>query len=305
MQSILSRSQSGYQHGGRPPAAIEITPEGVLAAALPGKNEPAAFAFEPLRPGALMPGIGEPNLREPDAVTAAIRSALASVAPRTRAVTVVVPDTAVRVFVLDFDSLPARASEAVPVLRFRMRKMVPFDVEHAGLSYQILSESKTESRVLAAILPNAILEEYEGAVRVAGYDPGAVMPSTLAALAALDSSEPVLAACLSHVAITTSITQGNDLLLYRTLDLPDDPVQRLIEVQRSVAVAAAYYEDKISVLPKTLYFSGNGDAAEFEQWFGTSELTIVNLVDRPVTGATTSMSNLSVAGITGALAGAA
>jgi type IV pilus assembly protein PilM len=305
VRSILSKSKSGSQSGGRPPAAIEITPEGVLAAALPAKGEPAVYALQALRPGELLPGIGEPNMRAPEAVIAAIRSALGSVTPRTRAVTVIVPDTAVRVFVLDFDSLPARASEAVPVLRFRMRKMVPFDVEHAGLSYQILTESKTESRVLAAILPSPILEEYEGAVRAAGYEPGSVMPSALAALAALDSEEPVLAACLSRVAITTSITQGNDLLLYRTLDLPDDPVQRLIEVQRSVAVAAAYYEDKISVLPKTLYFAGNGDAAEFEQWFGTSELTIVNLVDRPETGSTTAMRNISVAGITGALSGAA
>ena len=305
MRSILNKTRTGSQSGGRPPAAIELTPEGVLAAASPGKNEPAAFAFEALRPGALVPGIGEPNLREPAAVIAAIRAALGSVAPHTRAVTVVVPDTAVRVFVLDFDSLPARAAEAVPVLRFRMRKMVPFDVEHAGLSYQVLSETETESRVLAAILPSPILEEYESAVRAAGYEPGAVMPSALAALAALDSEEPVLAACLSKVAITTSITQGNDLLLYRTLDLPDEPEQRLIEVQRAVAVAAAYYEDKISVLPKTLHFAGNGDAAEFEQWFGTSELTIVNLVQRPETGSTTAMNHMSIAGITGALAGAA
>ena len=157
MRSILSKSKSGSQSGGRPPAAIEITPEGVLAAALAAKGEPALYAFQALRPGELLPGIGEPNMRAPEAVIAAIRSALGSVAPRTRAVTVIVPDTAVRVFVLDFDSLPARASEAVPVLRFRMRKMVPFDVEHAGLSYQILTESKTETKGFAAISPSPIL----------------------------------------------------------------------------------------------------------------------------------------------------
>ena len=28
------------------------------------------------------------------------------------------------------------------MLRFRLRKMVPFDVEHAGLSYQVLSQDK-------------------------------------------------------------------------------------------------------------------------------------------------------------------
>jgi type IV pilus assembly protein PilM len=276
----------------------------VLAAVLPGKHQQLVYAFEPLRPGVLMPAIGELNMTSPEAVSLAIRNALASVSPRTRAVTVVIPDTAVRVFVLDFDTLPARASEAIPVLRFRLRKMVPFDVEHAGLSYQILSETKTETRVLVAVLPSNILEEYETVVRAAGYEPGAVMPSALAALATADSSEPMLAACLSKVAITTSITRGDDLLLYRTLDLPDDPEQRLLEVQRSVAVAAAYYEDKVSVLPKELYFAGNGTAAEFEQWFGSSELKIIDLAPRPSTGVATSLSNMSVAGLAGALAGA-
>jgi type IV pilus assembly protein PilM len=217
----------------------------------------------------------------------------------------VIPDTAVRVFVLDFDTLPARASEAIPVLRFRLRKMVPFDVEHAGLSYQILTQTKTEARVLVAVLPSNILDEYETAVRGAGYEPGAVMPSALAALATLESDEPLLAAVLSKVAITTSITRGDDLLLYRTLDLPEDPGQRLLEVQRSVAVAAAYYEDKVSVLPRELYFAGNGTAAEFERWFGTSELKIIDLAPRPSSGAATSLSNMSIAGLSGALAGAA
>jgi type IV pilus assembly protein PilM len=302
--SILSRSKSATHYAGRPPAAIELTAEGVLAAALPGKHEEPVYAYEPLRPGILIPGISELNMTSPEAVSLAIRNALAAVSPRSRSVTVVIPDTAVRVFVLDFDTFPARANEAIPVLRFRLRKMVPFDVEHAGLSYQILSQSKTEARVLVAILPSNILEEYETAVRAAGYDPGAVMPSALAALATIDSAEPLLAACLSKVAITTSITRGDDLLLYRTLDLPEDPQQRLLEVQRSVAVAAAYYEDKVSVLPKELYFAGNGTAAEFEHWFGTSELKIIDLAARPSTGVATSLSNMSTAGLSGALAGA-
>jgi len=276
----------------------------VLAGALPGKADAPVFAFEPLREGAIVAGISDPNMRDPHAVSSAIRSALASVSPRTRSVTVIVPDTAVRVFVLDFDAFPARAAEAEPVLRFRLRKMVPFDVEHAGLSYQILTESATEYRVLVAILPNSVLEEYESVVRDAGYEPGAVMPSTLAALAALDSTEPVLAACMSRAAITTSITRGDDLLLYRTLDLPEDPAERLVEVQRSVAVAAAYYEDKVTYLPRELYFAGNGEAVEFEQWFGPSDLKIVDLVPRSITGATTRMGDLSTAGLTGALAGA-
>ncbi|HXR38240.1 MAG TPA: hypothetical protein VN776_04080 [Terracidiphilus sp.] len=309
MTSFLSKTKLGTQPGGRPPAAVEITPEGVLAAALPAAGQPPVYAYQALPAGALLPGIGEPNLRATEAIVAAIRTTLGEVSPRTRAVTLVVPDTVVRVFVLDFDSLPAKPAEAYPVLRFRLRKMVPFDVEHAGLSYQVLAASKNECRVLAAVLPAPVLAEYEGAVRAAGYEPGAVLPSSLATLEAIDVMEAVLIANLSPVALTTSIINGQDLLLYRTLDLPEEPVLRLDEVRRGVAVAAAYYEDKLGGRPARLHFAGNSGTAdsgaeEFARWIDDPELSVVDLAARPATGAVTSLGTASIAAVAGALAGA-
>lgn len=305
MRWIASKTKSGQQKGGRPPAAVELAPEGVLAAALSGKGASPVYAFQPLPPGSLTPGIGEANLHASDAVEDAIRTALGHVEPRSRAVTLVVPDMAVRVFVLDFDSLPAHAHEVVPVLRFRLRKMVPFDVEHAGVSYQTLSQSKTECRVLVVVVPGPILAEYESAVRATGYEPGAVLPSSVAALGALDTQEPVLAACLSGASLTTSIANGQDLLLYRTLDLPADPNLRLTEVQRDIAVAAAYFEDKLVARPRKLHYAGIGTASDFARWMNDPELSVVELVPRPAAGATTTLGNLSFAGIAGALAGVA
>jgi type IV pilus assembly protein PilM len=308
VNSILSKH--GSQPGARPPAAVEVSPQGVLAAASPGPGQPPVYAFEPLTGGALVPGIGEQNLRAPELVANAIRAALGQVSPRTRAVTLVLPDTVVRVFFLDFDALPAKAAEAIPVLRFRLRKMVPFEVEHAGVSYQVLVENKTECKVLAAVLPGPVLAEYEAAVREAGYEPGAVLPTSLAALGAIDSSEPVLCANLSAVALTTSITTGEDLLLYRTLDLPEEPGLRLEEVQRGVSVAAAYFEDKLGARPRLLYYAGigaggNSAAEDFARWIKDPELTVVDLAPRPETGAATPLGNLvSLAGVAGALAGA-
>lgn len=315
MKSILSKAKLGTQLGGRPPAAVEISAQGILAAASPGAGQPPVFAFEQLPPGVLVAEIAEANLRSPDVVAEAVRTALDQVSPRTRSVSVVLPDTVVRVFVLDFDSLPARPDEAIPVIRFRLRKMVPFEVEHAGVSYQILSESKNECKILAAVVPGPILQEYEAAIQKAGYEPGAVLPSSLAALAAVDSEEPVLAANLGEMALTTSITNGHDLLLYRTLDLPLDANQRRVEVQRGIAVAAAFYEDKLGARPQMLHFAGIGAAIgtssdnvaeEFSRWIDDPELAVHDLAPRPETGAATPLGNLvSLAGVVGALAGAA
>ncbi len=304
MKSILNKAKIGSQHAGRPTAAVEITPDGVLAASLPSAGAAPVYAFASLPFGALLPGIGEPNIREVEAVSAAFRSALSQVSPRTRDVTLVLPDTAVRIFVLDFDALPARDADVLPVLRFRLRKMVPFDVEHAGVTYQVLSQTQAECRVLTAVLPGPILAEYEAAVRAAGYEPGAVLPSSLAALEAIDSIEAVLAANVSPLALTTSITNGSDLLLHRTLDLPEDPEQRLGEIQRGIAVAAAYFEDKLQAPARELHYSGCYPTAEFAEWIDNPELTVVELVVRPEIGAVTTLGNACIAGAAGALAGA-
>lgn len=306
MISILKKAllkKPANQAGGRPPVAVEIAAEGVLAAALPGPGQPAVYAFEPLPSEFVIPGIGATNVRAPEAVVSAIRSALEQVSPRTRAVTLIVPDTVVRVFVLDFDSLPDNPAEALPVLRFRLRKMLPFDVEHAGISYQILSENKDECKVLVAVMPGGILAEYEGIVRAAGYEPGVVLSSSLAILEAVDSMEAVLLANLSSVALTTAITNGQDLLLYRTIELPTDPDKRLAELQRGVAVAAAYFEDRLGVRPTRLYYSGCYATKVFAKMLENPDLNVVDLVQRTGIGAATTLGETSIAAVASPLVG--
>lgn len=296
--------KAGSQPGRRPAAAVELSPQGVLAGALPAPGQQPVYAFQPLPAGALVPSITEANLHAPEAVEAAVRSALGQVSPRSKAVTLLVPDSVVRVFVLDFDTLPSKPLEAYSMLRFRLRKMIPFEVEHAGLSYQILTETKTECKVLAAVIPGPVLAEYEAVVRAAGYEPGAVLPSSLAALEVVDSMEAVLSATLNGMALTTSITNGSDLLLYRTLDLPEDPERRIAEVQRDIAVAAAFFEDKLQARASRVHYAGNLETQEFASWIDDAELTVVDLAPHPALGAVTSLGNMSFAGINGALAGA-
>jgi type IV pilus assembly protein PilM len=313
MQSILNRTKLTANSGGRPPAAVELSPEGVLAAALPAARarrgastaeQGCVYAFAPLAPGALVPSLDEPNLRSPEAVASAIDSALAQVASRARAVTLILPDTLVRIFVLDFDSMPAKTSEAVSVVRFRLRKMVPFDVEPAGVSYQILTQNESECKVLAAIVPGPILAEYEAAVRAAGYEPGAVLSSSLAALATTDSTEGVMAANVTARSITTTVSSGQDLLLYRTLDLPLEPEPRAAEIARSIAVAAAYFEDKLGAPPRRLHYAGIHSPAEFARSIGNMEIDLVEWAGQPEEGRLTALPQTSFAGVAGALAGA-
>jgi type IV pilus assembly protein PilM len=158
--------------------------------------------------------------------------------------------------------------------------------------------------VLTAVLPGPVLAEYEAAVRAAGYEPGAVLPSSLAAIETAGQMEAVLAVNLNGTGMTTLIANGQDLLLYRTLDLPPAPMARISEIQRGIAVAAAYYEDKLGAPPRKLYYTGNHDMHEFASWVAGAEIEVVELVPRPDSGMLTSLGRESIAGVAGALAGA-
>jgi type IV pilus assembly protein PilM len=211
--------------GTRPRLAVEVRAEGVVAA----RAEDAAallttVARANLAEGAVAPGLKVGNIVNRTAVTAALRKVLDGVAgsgrERMRDVTVIVPDAAVRVLFVDFDQLPSKAAEALPVVRFRLKKLLPFDADEAMVSYQVMSTEKDSVKLLAVAMPKAVLEEYESAVLAAGYLPGAVLPSTLAALAGLDEAEsPVLVVNAGLGTVTTAIVQAGMLMLHRSVDM--------------------------------------------------------------------------------------
>lgn len=287
--------------GGRPPVAVELSTLGALAAC----GKPPVYGFAPLRAGVLAPSATQANLSVPQPAAEAIRVALEAIHPGKRVLTLLVPDTTIRILVLDFDSLPTKAAEALPLLRLRLRKIVPFDVEKAAISYQMLPADNEECRVLIAVMPGALQAEYEAVVRAAGYEPGAILPAGLAALNALNSPEPALVAHLSPETLTTAIVRDNDLLLYRTLELPADEAERPAEMQRDIAVAMAFFEDKIETKPETIHYTGCVETAVFAQQIDTLGLKVVELAPRPETGAATTLGEASLGGVTGALAGAA
>ena len=217
--------------GSRPRLACEISPAGIVAArtdaAAPGVL--AAVARVKLAAGAVTPSPRPGNIADRVAVVAAVRKALEDVGGRPGArgadMTLVLPDGAVRVLLLDFDSLPNKLSEALPLVRFRLKKLLPFDADDAMVSYQVMSTSKQAVRVLAVAIPRDVLTEYESIIREAGFEPGAVLPSTLATLAGLDATaEPTaLVVNANNAGVTAAIVRSGILLLHRSVDLQPTP----------------------------------------------------------------------------------
>jgi type IV pilus assembly protein PilM len=256
--------------GTRPRLACEVRAEGVVAA----RAEDASAVLEAVARVALADGIVVPHLAAGEAgvtvasaagnsaasgivaeigggpagrkaLVDAVRSALEAVALKTRDVTLVVPDAAVRVLLLDFDELPAKAEEALPVVRFRLKKLLPFDADDAAVSYQVMASTRAGMQVIAVAMPKQVLADYESVVREAGFEPGAVIPSTLAALAGLSEDEiPMLVVNAGREGVTTAIVKNGVLLLHRTVDLAGDAGRDgRRDFPKETAVSAPVIED--------------------------------------------------------------
>lgn len=242
--------------GTRPRLAVEVRAEGVVAA----RAEDAAalltaVARADVAAGAVVPGLKAGNIADRQGVAAAVRKVLDEISGKGsersvgRDVTLVVPDATVRVLLLDFDQLPSKAAEALPVVRFRLKKLLPFDADTAAVSYQVLASERGGVRVLAVAMPKDVLDEYEGVVTAAGYLPGAVLPSTLAALSGLDAADaPVLVVNAEPGEVTTAIVKGGILLLHRALDLTAN-AEAAVSVATSVEETQSVWEPPLPVDP--------------------------------------------------------
>jgi type IV pilus assembly protein PilM len=250
--SILSKMM---QESRRPPLACEITPHAVIAAR--GGEEPGVMtAASPveLPPGVLAPGWREANILDASKLSSAVQQALNGVSAGKKTVTVIVPDVSVRVLTLDFDTLPDRHKDALPIVRFRLRKLLPFDADTAAVTYQTYGQ-KGQVRAIVAAMPQSIRAEYESIVRAAGFEPGALLPATLAALPLLETDVPALLVHLAGDSVTIAIVNGETLLLHRVLELG---LNRDEDIAQAIVVARAYFEDTLGFSPEAVVAAGDG-----------------------------------------------
>src|SRR5260370_32609274 len=118
---------------------------------------------------------------------------------------------------LDFETPHAKRADAHAAVRFGVEKALHFDPADARISYHAQATGKS-MRAVAAVVLNTVLQEYESAFRDAGYNPGMVMPSMLAALGAADAERPTLVVKVDARTISIAILDQEQLLLFRTLE---------------------------------------------------------------------------------------
>jgi Tfp pilus assembly PilM family ATPase len=172
--------------GGKIRVGLDVGQRAIRAAGVrkgAGQGRLDWFREAPLPAGLLTDSLTEPNITDVPAFAGLLKDLLRGTGPGRR-VGVALPDYVSRVSILDFDALPGNSRETEQMLRWRLKKVLPFEIEQAALRYQYLgkffAEDGDKHRFLVSLVKADILAQYEEALKEAGLRPEVIEISTFA-----------------------------------------------------------------------------------------------------------------------------
>jgi type IV pilus assembly protein PilM len=244
-----------------PPDYIFELSEGGIAYVRPGSPQPA---FEPLEPGVLVPSPMADNVLKADVLAAKVKSLVGGVTGRKRGRAVLIlPDFCARVAVLEFDAFPTDPREQLSLVRFRMKRSVPFDVESAVVSFHSQGGKGKGTEVVVVAAPLETVSRYEAPFRGAGLHPGVVTTSAIAMVDLERRTDISVLVRLSGRVLSVIVVQAGVVKLVRTVEVADSS---------NLAVlfpTMAFIEDQYRVKPARVLFCGMGDVEGWEAELGS------------------------------------
>jgi type IV pilus assembly protein PilM len=267
-----------------PEIALEVSARGIAWSPVRHPH----VEWTPLPEGALEVSPLENNVRDPAAFAAAVSAAAGNGEGRgrRRRAALILPDYCARVTVLDFDSFPEEPEEQIQLVRFRIRRVVPFDIENAVVACypQPRQDGSRRIDVVAAVVNMEVAAHYESPFRAAGLHCGFVTLSALAALSLPPAGEPMQAsprvvAKLGGGSLAVSLLEDTRLRLYRCVQLGEDGLEEATAV---LATTLAYAEDELGGRAAAMQVCGldRSQSHWMERWRGEFGIPICGVRGR-------------------------
>ena len=251
-----------------PGMAFEVSEAGIAAARIGHHTQ---VDFRPLEPGVLAISPLKENVLDEAAFKAAVKALAAThAARRGKDATLILPDFSTRTTVLDFDTFPSDVEEQLGLIRFRLKRSVPFDVESAAVSY-IAQPGPKRFDVVVVMTPREIISRFEAPFRAAGLNPGLVTTSSLAAIELAPEGGLTMIAKLTGKSITLLVRDKATLKLVRCLDLPSSELEDITAV---LVPTFVYMEDNLGGRADQLLLCGFGARTDEAKRQFEQELTV-------------------------------
>jgi len=157
---------------------VEIRPGGIYCALLGGTAAAPQLekvACAPLAPGSLRASLRDANILDPPAFGAALRSAHNLMLYNGSRLSVSLPDSVGRVMLLDVEGRFKSRSEGLDVIRWKLKKSLPFDIADTHLDYQQLTiRENGDMALMVALISRAVVTQYEEQILAAGFTPSKI-----------------------------------------------------------------------------------------------------------------------------------
>jgi len=223
-QRLLPAARGGTARFTLPTSVLEIEPDFVVGARLEGSGRAQRrlrrVAARQLESPALEPHANRSNIVNAEALRRAVRELGEVIGDGSGRYGLVVPDRAVRIGVIAFETLPDDLWEAESLVHWRMRANLPFNPGEARLTFQVLSREPGAVEVLAVAIKGSVLAEYEGLLDQMNGGPALILPATVTLLPLLP--EEGVGQLLVHVCagcVTTAVVAGRRVCAWRDREL--------------------------------------------------------------------------------------
>lgn len=237
-----------------PDLAFEICEAGISMART---ANPSEVRFQELAPGVISASPLHDNVLVADDFSAAIAALAPHSNRKNRTAAIVLPDHSARISVLEFDSFPDKYEDQEALVRFRLKKSVPFDIESAVVRFfRQPNPVERKQELVVAISPLGVIARYEAPFRARGIQPGFVTLSPLALLDLVTSEGISTVAKLNGMVLTIMVTQQSNLKLIRTLELTTLSIE---EIAADLFPTFVYIEDRFNVRASRLLLCGFGN----------------------------------------------
>jgi type IV pilus assembly protein PilM len=162
---------------------LEINSTGVVSALVSGSvasPRVERIAHATFAPNTLRPSLRERNIFDSVAFTEGIQSACNQLLSKSQRVTVSLPDVVSHIMLVDFEGRFKSRSEALDLIRWKLKKSIPIDAADTHLDYQQLAvRDNGDLALMVAITSRSVISQYEDAIVAAGFVPERIDCNTL------------------------------------------------------------------------------------------------------------------------------
>ena len=237
-----------------PATLFEFQPEYILGARIfRSFRRVASIAVGALDAGALAPALGRPNFVNLDEIARKARGVASALGTERGPFGLLLPDAAVRVSILEFQTLPSDHKEQASLVRWKMKPLLPFPLEEARLSFEVAPKEPEGLEAVVMAVRKSVLAEYESILDTLNGDVNLVLPATAALMPLLsenaDGGEMLLSVSPSYM--TAVVVKRGQIRLWRNQPMHgkslDDELEAIAEeATRTLAASVDHLKLEIS-----------------------------------------------------------